>query len=193
LEDCRSDYKVEFRLARRTARTAGYWQLLYCGVPRTDGNAVPGCHLAVTEARCEEEEHTELLTREQAARHDAAAVRQQLDVILENISDGLVALDKDWRYTYVNRHAAELFGRRPEDLIGRHIWTEFPEGIGQPFHLAYEKAMAERIVIQMENYYERNRWFENRIYPSPAGLSSSFTRLPGVSRLSRRHVRPPSC
>jgi PAS domain-containing protein len=139
LEDCRSDYKVEFRLARRTARTAGYWQLLYCGVPRTDGNAVPGCHLAVTEARCEEEEHTELLTREQAARHDAAAVRQQLDVILENVSDGLVALDKDWRYTYVNRHAAELFGRRPEDLIGRHIWTEFPEGIGQPFHLAYEK------------------------------------------------------
>ena len=41
---------------------------------------------------------------------------------------------------------------RPEDLVGRHIWTVFPEGIGQPFHLAYEKVMTEQVSIQMETY-----------------------------------------
>jgi PAS domain S-box-containing protein len=98
--------------------------------------------------------------------------------ILDRVSDAFVALDKNWHYIYVNQQAASLFGRRPEDLIGRHIWTEFPEGRGQPFHLAYEKAMAEQIFIQMENYYEPwNRWFENRIYPSPEGLSIFFNEI----------------
>jgi PAS domain S-box-containing protein len=54
----------------------------------------------------------------------------------------------------------------------------FPEGIGQPFHLAYEKAMTEQVSIQMETYYEPwDRWFENRIYPSPDGLSIFFHEI----------------
>ena len=70
--------------------------------------------------------------------------------ILDRVSDAFVALDENWHYIYVNQQAASLFGRQPEDPVGRHIWTEFPEGGGQPFHLAYEKAMAEQIFIQME-------------------------------------------
>jgi len=84
-----------------------------------------------------------------AARPDSACAL--LDDVLERVSDAVVALDREWHYTYVNRRAAQLFGRRPEDLVGRHIWSVFPEGIGQPFHLAYEKALAEQVSIQMEN------------------------------------------
>ena len=98
--------------------------------------------------------------------------------LLERVSDAFVALDTSWRYTYVNDRAAELFGRRPEDLLGRHIWTEFPEGVGQPFHLAYEKALAEQVFIEIEAYYEPwGRWFENRIYPSPDGISIFFHEI----------------
>jgi len=110
--------------------------------------------------------------------HDLAGIRPALHDLLDRISDGLVALDTDWRYTFINRQAASLFGRTPADLIGRHIWTEFPEGVGQPFQLAYEKALAEQVVIQIENYYEPwDRWFENRIYPSPDGLSIFFHEI----------------
>ena len=106
--------------------------------------------------------------------------------VLERVSDGVVALDRRWRYTYVNSKAALLFGRKPEELIGRHIWTEFPEGVGQPFHLAYEKAMYEQVFIEMENYYEPwDRWFENRIYPSPDGVSiRRFSMSVRFSRVS---------
>jgi PAS domain S-box-containing protein len=115
----------------------------------------------------------------EAPVHSPGGRHDELE-LLERVSDAFVALDKDWRYTYVNQHAAGLFGRRPEDLVGRHIWTEFPEGVGQPFHLAYEKAMAEQVFIQMENYYEPwDRWFENRIYPSPDGLSIFFHEITG--------------
>jgi PAS domain S-box-containing protein len=115
---------------------------------------------------------------DRAADVTVDSVRGRLDDLLERVSDAFVALDKNWRYIYVNRHAAQLFGRRPEDLVGQHIWTVFPEGVGQPFHLAYEKAMAEQVFIQMENYYEPwDRWFENRIYPSPEGLSIFFHEI----------------
>ena len=32
------------------------------------------------------------------------------------------------------REAAAIFGRTPVQMIGKHIWTEFPEGVGQPFY-----------------------------------------------------------
>lgn len=95
--------------------------------------------------------------------------------ILESMTDGFVSLDNNWRYTYMNEQAGLIFGRNPEKMIGKHIWTEFPEGIGQPFHLAYEKAMKEQIPIQIQEYYPPyNKWFENRIYPSKDGISIFF-------------------
>lgn len=95
--------------------------------------------------------------------------------ILERISEAFVSLDKNWCYTYMNKKAGEIFNRDPAKMTGRHIWTEFPEGIGQPFHQAYEKAMVEQKYIFLEEYYPPyDKWFENHIYPSPDGLSIFF-------------------
>lgn len=100
---------------------------------------------------------------------------EQRAAILERVSDAFVALDKDWRYVYVNEKAAQTFGRTREELIGKHIWTEFPEGVGQPFYNAYYRAAETQVPIELEEYYPPyDRWFENRIYPSPDGLSIFF-------------------
>ena len=121
-----------------------------------------------------------MIIREPGTPVSDLAAWHELHNILQRVSDAVVALDKDWRYTYVNQRAAELFGRKPEELIGKHIWTEFPEGVGQPFQIAYHRAMTEQVPIEMENYYEPwNRWFENRIYPSPDGLSIFFHEITG--------------
>jgi PAS domain S-box-containing protein len=96
--------------------------------------------------------------------------------IFERVSDGIVALDNDWCYVYVNDRAAELIGRPAAALMGKHIWTEFPEGVGQPFYHAYQRAAAEQVFTCVEAYYEPwNRWFENRIYPDAQGLTIYFT------------------
>ena len=95
--------------------------------------------------------------------------------VFERITDAFVALDRDWVYTFVNSKAAQVFGRTPEQLVGRHIWTEFPEARDQPFARAYERAMAEQEPLHIEEYYPPyDRWFENRIYPSPEGLTIYF-------------------
>ena len=126
----------------------------------------------VTGARDAVVERERLLT-------EAKAARDQLAGVLERVSDGFVALDRDWRYTYVNTRGARLLGREaPADLIGRHIWTEYPEGVGQPFHRAYEEAARTQKVVVIEECYEPwGLWFENRIYPSPDGLSIYFSEI----------------
>lgn len=116
----------------------------------------------------------------------AQSIRSKQNVkFLERISDGFVVLDKDWRYIYVNQKAAEMLQRqKPSDLIGKHIWTEYPEGLGQPFHLAYERAMKEQIPIVIADYYAPwDRWFENRIYPSPKMLCILFTEITERKRI----------
>jgi PAS domain S-box-containing protein len=123
---------------------------------------------------------------EKAARHaltaalserteELAVARQNIADTLEHISDAFVSLDTEWRYTYINAKACELLERKPETLIGKCIWDEFPEGVGQSFYHAYHKAMAEQIPIDIEEYYPPwKRWFENRIYPSATGISIFF-------------------
>ena len=110
---------------------------------------------------------------------------EQFVNIIEHISDGLVVLDKDWRYVYVNQKAAALLQKQtPSDLIGKHIWTEYPEGVGQPFQLAYEKAMRDQTPIVFEDHYEPwDLWFENRIYPSPDSLLILFTEITDRKRI----------
>jgi len=94
---------------------------------------------------------------------------------LDDIEDGIVALDAKWCYTYLNKKAGKLLGKKPEDLIGKHIWTEFPEGIGQTFYNLYHKAMKTKKMYSFEDYYKPyNTWFENRIYPSPDGIIIFF-------------------
>ena len=101
-----------------------------------------------------------------------------LTQLFERVGDGIVALDNNWCYVYVNSSAAALLGRPASALIGKHIWTEFPEGVGQPFYNAYQHAVQEQMFVRIEEYYiPWDRWFENRIYPDPQGLTIYFTEI----------------
>jgi PAS domain S-box-containing protein len=110
------------------------------------------------------------------AMRRAEASRETLESVLDRVSDGVVALDRQWRYTYVNTCGGRMLGRDAATLVGKHIWTEFPEGRGQKFHLAYERALAEQRPVQIrEHDAALDKWFESRIYPSADGLSIFFT------------------
>ena len=116
------------------------------------------------------------ITGQKKSERARAELNARLTDTLESMGDAFVSLDKNWYYTYVNRHAAAIFNRTPEDLIGKHIWTEFPEGVGQPFYKNYHKVMETRQPMVMEEHYPPyDRWFENRIYPTEEGISIFFT------------------
>lgn len=182
-------YKVEHRVLQ----PAGIVRFVCSGgevIADRDGNPqrLVGVTQDVTEARrAEIATHRQL--KEEATREQKVAGAKEIADILESVNDAFVSLDRNWCYSYVNRRAAELFGRKPEDLIGRNIWSEFPEGIGQPFHKAYERAVQTRLPQEIEEYYEPwNRWFENRIYPTANGLAIFFHEIT-ERKLAERALR----
>ncbi len=115
------------------------------------------------------------ITERRRATLAEGALHRRVKTILENMTDGFVALDREWRFTYVNARAAEMLGRSAESLLGKKYLDEYPQAAGTPFAAAYQKVMAENIAMQIEDYYAVwDRWFENWIYPSPDGISIFF-------------------
>lgn len=116
-----------------------------------------------------------LLQQAKAERAAAETARRDLEAVLDRVSDGFVALDRSWRCTYVNTCGARLMGRDAGSMVGKHLWTEFPETDRQKFQLAHDEAMREQRPIQIRDKYPPwNRWFESRIYPSEDGSSIFF-------------------
>ncbi|MBA3875461.1 MAG: hypothetical protein C0498_00760 [Anaerolinea sp.] len=117
------------------------------------------------------------------ARDAAAALSEGL---LASMAEGFVAFDREFRYTYVNGRAGELLGKSPDELIGRGYYDLFPEAAGTPFERAYARAMTERIPIVIEDHFAPwDRWFENRISPTPDGIAILFTEITERKRVER--------
>ncbi|NQT64494.1 MAG: CHASE domain-containing protein [Candidatus Marinimicrobia bacterium] len=109
------------------------------------------------------------------AENELTQIHKRLTNTLEDMTDGFVSLDENWIYTYVNKKAGEMFGRKPTDLVGKHIWTEFPDAVDQPFYKRYYKAFETQRIVIFEDYYQPwDRWFENRVIPSMDGLAIFF-------------------
>jgi PAS domain S-box-containing protein len=94
--------------------------------------------------------------------------------ILESITDGFFAVDRDWCFTYLNREAERLLQRPREDLLGRSVWAEFQVGTAV-FRREYERALARQETVNFEEFYEPlGIWLHVRAFPSPNGLSVYF-------------------
>lgn len=112
-------------------------------------------------------------------RREAEDVRhrsdQRIRSILESITDAFFALDRDWRFTYVNRQAEHLLGRTRDDLVGKLLWEEYTAALGTDFEVYYHRAMDENVTVNFETYYPpHERWYEVHAYPSPEGLAVYF-------------------
>ena len=119
-------------------------------------------------ARKEAEERERLLAREQAARERATD-------ILESISDAFFAVDHEWRFTYVNSKAEELWGRSREELLGTNIWEEFPQAEGSESYRQIKRAMEEGVTTEFEALSPvLGIQVAGRAYPSQEGLSVYF-------------------
>ncbi|WP_248896737.1 PAS domain-containing protein [Haloplanus halobius] len=95
--------------------------------------------------------------------------------VLERVDDGFFALDRDWRFTYVNGRAESLLERSEAALLGENIWDAFPAAVDSRFPAEYERAMETQEPVAFDAYFPPlEEWFEVRAYPSETGLSVYF-------------------
>jgi PAS domain S-box-containing protein len=96
---------------------------------------------------------------------------RQLIETVDNLRDGLFALNKDWVFIYLNKRAAGIINLTPNDIIGKNIWVAFPQVNQTPLGETYRSAMREQKVKHLETQSADKRyWLDVTVYPSKDGI-----------------------
>nr|MBA2670928.1 PAS domain S-box protein [Gemmatimonadota bacterium] len=121
--------------------------------------------------------------------HEVADAEEQSAAILESITDAFVALDTDWRFTYVNEAAEKLLRFSRSDLLGLSIWSAFPDVAGTRFEDAYRRAVRDGVAVRVEDYFAPlDLWASVHAYPSGEGLSIYFQDISARKLAETRHA-----
>ncbi|PPS40985.1 PAS domain S-box protein [Chroococcidiopsis sp. TS-821] len=140
--------------------------------------AARGVLMDITALKHAEIEREQLLQREQALRSAAEAAESKLQEVLASIREDFVLFDRDWRIVYLNEQAATDLGMLREDALNKNMWELFPDLVGTPFYDRLHQVMRDRVPVQFEYYYPLwDRWFENRVYPTPDGIVNLCTNI----------------
>jgi PAS domain S-box-containing protein len=115
------------------------------------------------------------LTRLVGATVDITEVKraeEQITAVLERISDAFSYVNKQWRYTYINRGLEKMIGKKREEVVGRSFWEMLPEIVGTPFERVYREVMETQQTRHIEGFHPSfRRWLNIHVYPTPDGIS----------------------
>ncbi|WP_161493786.1 EAL domain-containing protein [Nitrosospira lacus] len=112
---------------------------------------------------------------QQAATLELSNSKQRTQRILESITDAFFTLDREWRFTYLNKEAETLLEQNRSILLGKNVWEEFKEAVGSTFEREFHRALHENASVAFEDFYSPlGKWFEVHAYPSEEGLAVYF-------------------
>ncbi len=113
-----------------------------------------------------------------AAQDALRRASERMENMLESLSDGFCAVDRDWRITYINGRALQMIApldKSRAGLVGHNLWEEFEDLHGTSVAQDCLRAMEERQTVVRDFYYRRlGCWLEMRLHPSPDGLTLYF-------------------
>jgi PAS domain S-box-containing protein len=123
------------------------------------------------------EKNAEALERENEVLR---AKYERLQFILSHITEAYFVLDPDWRIQEINPAAEDMFERPVGSLLGKNIWEEFPQTVGQDFYRHYHQALAENRPVHFDaRSVMTGRWFEVHVYPYNGWLQVQYTEITG--------------
>jgi diguanylate cyclase (GGDEF)-like protein/PAS domain S-box-containing protein len=137
-----------------------------------------------------------LFTNERSLRAEAedsarnlAENEAQLSAVLENTTDGVMVLDRQWRITFANRNAvAMMFKGRP--YLGLVIWDVLSPKEGNEFYRNYCIAIEQQSPVEFEAYFAPlDMWMEAHAYPTSNDITIFFRDVTEQRRLREELVR----
>jgi PAS domain S-box-containing protein len=94
---------------------------------------------------------------------------------LENITDALVTINKDWCCTHINPTAEHLLGMPCAQILNHQIWDVFPEITDTQIETGLRRVMSQRQPFEFESYNNlHNKWYANKVIPGPNGNISIY-------------------
>jgi PAS domain S-box-containing protein len=110
--------------------------------------------------------------------------------VIDSMSDAFAALDRDFRFTYVNDRFAQMVRQPREQLLGRVAWDVFPEPAAQNVRAALHRSMRDRVPTTVEDYFAPlDLWFEGHYLPSADGIACFIADITERKRLDSERAR----
>ena len=123
------------------------------------------------------------ITDRKRVERNLEKTRLRMANILNSISDGFFALDRDFIITYFNPAAEILLGKKSSEVLGHKIFEEaFPEARGSIFEEKYRQVLKDKKPYFFEVYFgvkPYENWYDVRAYPAEDGCGCI---LPGDNR-----------
>ena len=137
-----------------------------------------------------EEERIHAFELLQQAALQAEASRARLVHILDNLPDGFMMFDEQWRYSYINAQAQPFTGKPWQGLLGKKVWDEFPELIGSLYYQQYHHAIRHQEAVAFEIFAPTlSGWFDIHAYPIPDGLAVYFRNITTRKQVEEARAR----
>ncbi|MEP6826124.1 MAG: PAS domain S-box protein, partial [Ramlibacter sp.] len=112
------------------------------------------------------------ITESRRAALEMRTVAQRLTTTLESLTDAFFTLDLDWNFSFLNGRAEKLLGKQRGQLLGRLIWSEYPDYAESALRAHFERAVTEGVAVQFEEHYApASLWTQVKAYPSSQGLA----------------------
>jgi signal transduction histidine kinase/CheY-like chemotaxis protein len=108
------------------------------------------------------------------AKERAGGAAVSITRIFESMIDGVLTIDRNWRVTYINERARQLFAERG-DVVGTEFWESFKAVIAADLANLVRKAMSTQRQYFVDIYCPLNsKWYEINAFPSGEGLAVLF-------------------
>ena len=125
------------------------------------------------------------IVRLQGVMHDISAQKQaqretlqlamRLTTTLASITEAFVTVDRQYCYTYLNKESERLLQRTTGELLGKPIWADRGEAMGQRLREQLQRALQGSHRVEFEEYCAPlGKWLEVRAYPFTEGLAIYF-------------------
>jgi PAS domain S-box-containing protein len=114
------------------------------------------------------------VTERRDAERALAASEERYRSLLDDMTEGVQILDRDWRWVYLNRAAAEHHGGELAGVVGRRLLDVMPSLAGTELHARIVRCMEDRLADRLESSLRfadgTVGWFVFSLRPVPEGV-----------------------
>ncbi|MEO7400565.1 MAG: EAL domain-containing protein [Polaromonas sp.] len=115
------------------------------------------------------------ISAQKQAQQETLRLAMRLTTTLASITEAFVTLDRQCCFTYLNQESERLLQRMTGELLGKEVWQDFGEGVGQRLKQQLQKSLSSNRRVELEDYYPTvGKWLEVLAYPFTEGLAVYF-------------------
>ncbi len=101
---------------------------------------------------------------------ELATANEKVTSVIESITDGFFALNKNWEYIYINKHQYLPLNKKAEEMMGKNMWELYPSAAKTIVYEQFNRAMLERVPVHFDFTSSEGYCYEAVAYPYDEGI-----------------------